>query len=107
MAAPMICSVIPLSLSRSSTANSESAYNSAISAFSAVKWLRVQPVQCPRKRNRLPHMLQPADPRHHALDSHAKPAVRHATVLAQVEIPLERLFWQPILPNSREQQIIT
>jgi uncharacterized damage-inducible protein DinB len=34
---------------------------------------RIHPVQRPRKRNRLPHMIQPAHPRHHALNPHAEP----------------------------------
>jgi hypothetical protein len=46
--------------------------------------LGINPVQRPRERNRLAHMLQPADPRHAALDPHPKTRVRHAAVLPQI-----------------------
>src|SRR3954471_3706396 len=51
--------------------------------------LRVQLMQHAWKRNRLAHMLQPADPRYGAFDAHAKSGMRHAAELAQIEIPLE------------------
>jgi hypothetical protein len=84
----------------------------ANSAISAVKSLplfgvyrgaigsRIQPVQRSRKRNRLPNVFESTDPRHDALDTHTKAAVRHAAILPQIEIPLERLFRQIVLADS-------
>ena len=58
--------------------------------------LWVQPVQHARERNRLPHVLQPADPGHGAFDSHAETAVGHAAEFAQVKVPLESLFGKAV-----------
>src|SRR5450755_3419612 len=63
-------------------------------------------MQRAREWNRFSYMLQPADPSHHAFNAHAEAAVRHASVLAQIEIPLERLFRQSVLANARQQQIV-
>src|ERR1039457_3349488 len=59
--------------------------------------LRIQPVQRARERNRLAHVIEPADPRHRTLDAHAKPRVRNPTELAQIKVPLESLFRQFVL----------
>src|SRR5690349_8725222 len=44
--------------------------------------------------------MQAADPRDGALDAQAEAAVRHATVTAQVEVPLERLARQAVLVDA-------
>jgi len=62
--------------------------------------LRVNPVQSTRERNRLPHVIQPANPRHSPFDSHAKASVRNTAVTPQIEIPLEGFAWQLMLVNA-------
>src|SRR6478752_4269653 len=62
--------------------------------------------QCSRKRNCFTHVLQAAHPGHGALNAHAKPGVRHAAKLAQVQIPLERRFRQIVFLNTLEQQVV-
>src|SRR5216683_1016564 len=52
-------------------------------------YLRLQPVQHPRKRNRLAHMLDPAHPRRAALNSHTEACVRHAAIAPQIQVPFE------------------
>src|SRR5579872_2360497 len=64
--------------------------------------LRVKSVQHSCKRNRLPHMLQPADPRDRPLDSHTKTRVGYAAVFPQIQIPLKRFFRQTMLVNAFE-----
>src|SRR2546426_3044815 len=63
-------------------------------------------MQHSRKRNGFAYVLQPADPGDDALNPHPKTAVRDAAVLAQVQIPSESLFWQPVLANSLDKQIV-
>src|SRR5579872_2793434 len=71
---------------------------------SSLSW--VHAVEHAREGNRLPHMLQPANPRHGAFNAHAKPAMRHAAVLAQIEVPFERLLRQAMLVNALPQLLI-
>src|SRR5208283_3990336 len=68
--------------------------------------LGIQSVQRPREGNGLSNVLQAADPGHCALNAHAESRVRHTAVLAQVEIPLERLFRQAMLVNALKQKLI-
>src|SRR5271166_5289749 len=68
--------------------------------------LRIQPEQCTGEWNGFTHVLQTADPRHGPLNPHAEPSVRHAAVLAQIEIPPERLFRQTVLVDALHQQLI-
>src|ERR1700722_14381086 len=49
--------------------------------------LRIQTVQRPGKWTRFAHVLETADPRHHALNAHAEAAMRHAAISAQVKVP--------------------
>src|SRR5208282_5503782 len=49
----------------------------------------VDPIERPRERDRLPHVLQAADPGHHALNAHAEARVRNRAVAAQIQIPGE------------------
>ena len=63
-------------------------------------------MQRTRERDGLAHMLQSANPRHSALDAHTESRVWNPTELAQVEIPLERLFRQLVLMNALQQQIV-
>ena len=51
-------------------------------------------------------MLQPAQPRHDALDAHAEARMRHAPVPPQVEVPLECFLRQLVLANPFEQQCV-
>src|SRR5260370_737889 len=46
----------------------------------------VQAIQDPGKRNCLPDVLQPGDPRHDPLDAHSKAAVGPAGIPTQVEV---------------------
>src|SRR5215471_331238 len=50
---------------------------------------RIDTGQCPGEGNGFPHVLQRADPGDRPLNAHAEPGVRHAAVLAQVQVPLE------------------
>src|ERR1051325_1762235 len=68
--------------------------------------LWINAIQRPRKRNGFTHVLQAADPRHGALNPHAKAGVRHTAKLAQVQIPLERRFRQPMLMDTLEQMVV-
>ena len=70
-----------------------------------LSWSRINPVQHSRIRNRLAHVLEAADPGDDALDAHAEPAVRHAAVAAQVEVPLEGLLRQLVLLDPLQQQV--
>src|SRR5215207_9213498 len=63
-------------------------------------------VEHPRVRDRLAEVRQAGHPGHEALDSHAEAAVRKGAVLPHVEVPLERLDWQVVLVDSREQQVV-
>ena len=55
------------------------------------------------KRNRLPYVVEAADPRDGAFDAHAKARVRHAAVAAQVEVPLEGLLGQLVVLDAAVQ----
>src|ERR1700761_8420148 len=68
--------------------------------------LRVDAVQRSRKRDRLPDVIQSADPSHSALDTHAEAAVRDAAVLAQVEVPLEGSEGKVVVFDALLQKII-
>src|SRR5665213_2188489 len=69
--------------------------------------LRINAVQRASKRNGLAHMVEAADPRHHALNAHAEARMRHAAIAAQVEIPLERVERQALLLNAALEQLVT
>ena len=56
--------------------------------------LRRQPVHQSRKGNRLPDMVQAADPGHQAFQAQAEPGVRDAAVAAQVQIPFQGFLWE-------------
>src|SRR5208337_5332233 len=66
----------------------------------------VEPVEHTRKRNRLAHVLQSADPGHGSLDAHAEAGVRDAAVLAEIKIPLESFFGQIVLMNALQEQVV-
>src|SRR5215471_11275418 len=76
---------------------------SGVISFSSL-W--VNAVQRARERDCLAQVLQPAEPGHNPLDSHAKPAVRHSTVLAQIQIPLEGRFRQSMFTNAFQQEVV-
>src|SRR5271157_2440754 len=63
-----------------------------------------QPIQHAWKRNRLPYVLQPADPGHYALDAHAEAAVGDVAVASQVEVPLEVLAREVLLLDMLQEQ---
>src|ERR1700691_6036307 len=67
---------------------------------------RIYPVQRPRKRNRLAHVVQAADPGDYALDAHAETGVGNAAISPQIEIPLEGFAWQAVRVDARAQQLI-
>jgi hypothetical protein len=46
-------------------------------------------MQRPREWNRLPYVIQPADPRYRPFNPHAEPRVWHAAVTPQIKVPLE------------------
>src|SRR4051812_15554475 len=57
----------------------------------------IQPVQHPRRGNRLPQVPEPTYPRRGPSDAQANPAVRDAAEAAQIEIPLERFARELVL----------
>ena len=61
-------------------------------------WL--EPLHHARKRHRLAHMMSPANPCDHPLDTHAEAGVRHRSVAAQIEVPIERLERQFVLDDA-------
>ena len=61
----------------------------------------------PRKGDGLPHVVEATDPRDSALDAHTKSAVGHASVTAQVQVPLEGFSGQLVLIDAAAQQLIT
>src|SRR5579884_830693 len=67
--------------------------------------LRINPVECPGKGNRLAHVLQTADPRHRALNPHSETGVRYRTIPPQIQIPLESIHRQVVLFNALLQQV--
>src|SRR3954468_15370132 len=71
---------------------------------SAGSW--INPCQGTRKRNRLAHVLEPADPTYRALDTHSKAGVRHSAELPQVEIPLEGFFRQVVFADLLQERFV-
>src|SRR6185437_5101518 len=57
------------------------------------------------KRNGLANVVQIADPRHYALDSHPEACVRHTTVAAQIEIPLESFPGKMVVFDALVEQL--
>ena len=51
-------------------------------------------------------MMEPANPRHHPLDSHPEARVRHRAVAPEVEVPVERLDRQPVRDDTRPQGLV-
>src|SRR5262249_6565504 len=66
---------------------------------------RMQAVEHAGKRDRLADMLEAANPRHCALQSHAEAGMRHRAELAQVHIPVERLLRQIVLFDPLSEQL--
>src|SRR5205814_3249464 len=56
-------------------------------------------------RNRFPDVLDAAHPGRAALNAHAEPAVRHAAVTTQIEIPLESIFRQAMRRDLRFEKL--
>src|SRR5215472_642724 len=77
-----------------------------IGEASSIYRLRVQTVQHSGEGDGFAHMFQAADPGDGALDSHSESRVGNATILAQIEIPLEGFLGQPVLVNALEEQIV-
>src|ERR1700674_5589277 len=50
-------------------------------------------------------MLDAANPRHAAFDTHAETAMRRSAVLAQIDIPLEGFNGKLLLLNAPQQQL--
>ena len=59
-----------------------------------------------RKRNHFADVLQPADPRHGALEAQAKAGVCKRAAPAEVEIPAVRIEGQPFLVDPVEQLVV-
>src|SRR5438874_1993950 len=59
-----------------------------------------------REWNRLADVLEAADPRDGTLDAHAEAGVRDASVLAQVEIPLEGFFGELVLLDALREFLV-
>ena len=53
----------------------------------------------PRKRDRLPHMIDPCNPCKHTLEPQTESGVRHGTEPAQVQIPFEGFLRQLVHGN--------
>src|SRR5947208_79023 len=67
---------------------------------------RVEPVEGARVGDGLAQVMDAGDPGDEALDPHAEAGVRHRAVLADVEIPAERLQWQTLLLDPAEEKIV-
>src|SRR5579864_8386804 len=67
---------------------------------------RVNASQGTRKRDGLTHVLQAANPAYDSLDSHPKPGMRDAAIFAQIQVPLESRFRQPVITDALEQQVV-
>src|SRR5436309_9796701 len=67
---------------------------------------RVEAVQRARVGDGLAQVVDACDPGDEAFDSHPEAAVRHRAVLADVEVPLERLDRQVVLLEARQQQVV-
>src|SRR3989441_8259965 len=67
---------------------------------------RVEPVERPGVGNRFTQVVDAGDPRDEALDPHPEPGVRHRAVLADVEVPAERLEGQAVLLDPTEQEVV-
>src|ERR1700675_842288 len=63
------------------------------------------PVKHPGERDRLPDVFQSAHPGDEALDTHSEPSVWHRAVLAEIDIPVERLARKLVLFQTLQQQI--
>src|SRR5690242_19493124 len=64
--------------------------------------LRRQPVQHACKRNGFADVFKAANPRHHALDPHAKARVRNGAVAPQIQIPTEGFARQFMLIDAAQ-----
>jgi len=51
-------------------------------------------------------MLEATDPADNALDAHPEAAVRDASESAQIEIPLEGVLREVVLPDALQQQVV-
>src|SRR5688572_31044034 len=62
-------------------------------------------VKHPRKRDRLPQVLDTADPGDDALDAHAEPGVGHGAVFPQIDVPAEGLFRQVVFVDRKSTRL--
>src|SRR5262245_45494437 len=67
---------------------------------------RVEPVERARIGDGLAQMMDTRDPRDEALETHAEPGVRHRAVLAQIQVPAERLEREVMLLETAQQQVV-
>src|SRR5256885_15505449 len=66
----------------------------------------VEPVERARIGDRLAQVMDAGDPGDEALDPHAEAGVRHRAVLADVEIPAERLQGKALVLDSPEEKVV-
>src|SRR5450432_833450 len=71
-----------------------------------VRILRVYPINHARKGYHFPDVLCAANPGYSALQAQAKAGVGHATVAAEVQIPLEWLLGQLVFVEALHQQVV-
>src|SRR5271166_5327465 len=61
--------------------------------------LRLEAFHHARERNDLADMMRAGEPSYAALDTHPEAGVRHRTIAAQIEVPVERLQRQILREN--------
>src|SRR5207249_10273409 len=66
----------------------------------------VDAVDQPWKRDRVPDMVEPADPGDEPFKAHPKPRVRHTTIFPKIKIPSVALRIKPLLPHPGHESII-
>src|SRR6185369_16339307 len=68
--------------------------------------LRIEPVDLPRERDRLPNVRNPADPRHGALDSQTESGMYEGAILAQVQVPAVPGGVEALCLDALEQPVV-
>ena len=68
-------------------------------------FLRVNPVQRARERDRFADVIEAADPGYGALNAHSEAAVGDAAVATEVQVPLEGLAGQVVLVDAGAEQL--
>src|SRR5580704_6496877 len=68
---------------------------------------RINAIEHPWEGDDLANVLSPANPCDGALEAQAETGMRHASVAAQIEIPLKRFLGQIVLAEALEERFVT